>query len=230
MKRKVFVILTAAGKGDRFSAGSKKRTPKQFTTLLNKPVILHSLSKFQKSKFVDEILISAEKEYFDYLHLLAAANNITKLSRLVEGGKTRFESVKNAFKEISCNKNDLILIHDAARPNISAEALNDIIKESMKAGEVIFASKAADTLKRGEKGFVKETLSRENLWLVQTPQIFRYGVLEDSYRRSRKKTDFTDESGMVEKAGYRVKILEGNRENLKITTHKDITLLKKIMK
>lgn len=230
MKKKVYVILTAAGKGERFSKPTKQNKPKQFISLLGKPVILHSLLRFQKCKFVDEILITAGIEYFDYIHSLAAANRITKLTRLVEGGKTRFESVRNAFSEILGNAGDLVLIHDAARPNISADKIDKIINVSMSSGEVIYASKVSETLKRGKKAIVTETLSREDLWLVQTPQVFRFGVLDKCYKKSRKRNDFTDESGMVESAGYKVKLIEGSIENIKITSVSDIALLRKIMK
>ena len=93
---KTFAIITAAGSGSRFSSG-KNETPKQFIKLNGKPVILYSLEVFQKSRLIDEIFISANYKYFDLLHSMAVKNKITKLTTLVEGGKTRFNSVKNAF-------------------------------------------------------------------------------------------------------------------------------------
>jgi 2-C-methyl-D-erythritol 4-phosphate cytidylyltransferase len=230
MKRKVYVILTAAGKGERFSKASKLKKPKQFIRLLGKPVILHSLLHFQKCKYVDEIFVTAGRDYFEYIHSLAASGRIIKLSGLVEGGRTRFESVKNAFSEITGNPGDLVLIHDAARPNINIDLVKDIIKAAMRSGEVIYASKVSETVKRSKNGFVTETLNRKDLWFAQTPQVFRYGVLKSAYIKSGKKNDFTDESGMVERAGYRVKLVEGSKDNIKITSVRDITILKKLMK
>lgn len=231
MKRKVRVILTAAGKGKRFSTGSKFKKPKQYITLSGRPVILYSLACFQKCKYVDEILISAESMYFDYLHSLAARYKITKLIGLIEGGKTRFESVRNAFLEIKGKTGDLVLIHDAARPNISTEIVNTIIEKSGKSQSgVIYAVKVSETVKRSANGFVKETLNRENLWLVQTPQVFSYEVLGKAYKKLKSKTDFTDESALMESAGYKVKLVEGNPDNIKITSASDISLLKKLMK
>lgn len=228
MKKKVTAIITAGGTGSRFSKKSGAGKPKQYITLLGKPVIVYSMLGFQKCKQLDEIIISAEKEYFDYIHSLAIKYKISKLGRLVEGGKTRFNSVRNAFESIEASaSSDLIIIHDAARPNISPALIEKIINENT---ELITACRISETVKRGKKGFVSETLNRENLWLVQTPQAFTYGVLRNSYKKCGRRNDFTDESSVVEFAGYKVKVIENSRENIKITSPEDLNFLKKIMK
>ena len=229
MNKKTFAIVTAAGSGIRFKKLSKQNTPKQFLNLSGKPVILYSLIAFQKCKAVNEIIVSADKKYFDFIHKLAVKNKITKLTRLAEGGETRFESVKNAFMKIEGAGNDLVIIHDAARPNINANLVNMILTQANRHGEVIMGTKLSETVKRDKKGYVNETLNRENLWSVQTPQVFRYKVLESAYKKCGRKNDFTDESSLVEYAGYRVKIIEGQRDNIKITSPQDLTLLKKII-
>ncbi len=230
MKNDVHVIITAGGTGTRFSRSSKTSSkPKQFLNLLGKPVILHSLLKFQKCKEVKSIYISASKEYFNLLHTIAAKNRITKLRALVEGGKTRFESVRNAFNQVECKVSDIILIHDAARPNVTKSDISELIKTSQKYGEVILGIKVSDTVKRSSGSIIKETVLRDDLWLVQTPQAFRYDVLSRSYIIAGKKTDFTDEASLAEFAGYEVRITEGSRFNIKITSAEDMTALKKIM-
>lgn len=230
MKNDVHVIITAGGTGTRFSRSSKiSSKPKQFLNLLGKPVILHSLLKFQKCKEVKSIYISASKEYFNLLHTIAAKNSITKLRALVEGGKTRFESVRNAFNQVECKVSDIILIHDAARPNVTKSDISELIKTSRKYGEVILGIKVSDTVKRTSGSIIKETVLRDNLWLVQTPQAFRYDVLSRSYIIAGKKTDFTDEASLAEFAGYEVRITEGSRFNIKITSAEDMAALKKIM-
>lgn len=222
--KKAYAIITAGGTGSRFKSSAK---PKQYVTLNGKPVILYSMLVFQKCKEINEIIISADKQYFDYLHNLAVKNKITKLTRLVEGGKSRFQSVKNAFRSIEgAAKNDIVLIHDAARPNIDAKLVNGLLSHS---SEVITGCRITETIKKDKNGYVKETVSRENLWTVQTPQAFRYGVLENSYKKCGKKNDFTDESALVEHAGYKVKLIEGSRNNIKLTTPDDLALLKKLM-
>ena len=229
MKKKVFAILTAAGSGLRYSKLSKESRPKQFLKLFNKPVFLFPLIELQKCKQVSGIFISSRPAYFDYIHSLAVKFKITKLKGLVEGGKTRFESVKNSFLQIAASAQDLVLIHDAARPNIDSVLLNKIINEAVKSGEAIVGTKVSETVKKSDsKANVTRTLNRDNLWLVQTPQVFRYGTLVKSYKKV-KKNDYTDEASMVEAAGFKVKIIEGSKNNIKITTPADLQLLKKLM-
>lgn len=230
MKNEVHVILTAGGTGSRFAKSKKDISkPKQFLNLLGKPVILHSLIKFQKNKEVKSIYISASKEYFSLLHSMAAKNKVTKLKALIEGGKTRFESVRNAFNQVECRADDIILIHDAARPNLSVQDLASLISAAGTSGEAILGVRVSDTIKRTSGGTVMETIDRNELWLIQTPQAFRYDVLSRSYIIAGSKTDFTDEASLVEYAGYDVTITEGSRLNIKITSAEDMQLLKKIM-
>ena len=230
MKKEVHVIITAAGKGERFSKGSANSKPKQYQLLHGKPVILYPLLAFQKNSHVKSITVSAEPEYFNHLHALAVKNKITKLTGLIEGGKSRFESVLNAFNHLNCRVDDIVVIHDAARPNLSRAELNIFLETAKKEGEVIPGVSVSETVKKCKCGFVVETIPREELRLIQTPQAFRYDVLSRSYIVAGKRADFTDEASLVENAGYKVKIVEGNRFNIKITSIEDMTLLKKLMK
>jgi 2-C-methyl-D-erythritol 4-phosphate cytidylyltransferase len=225
---KVFAIITAAGSGSRFSSG-KNRIPKQFIKLYGKPVILYSLEAFQKSKHIDEIFVSANYKYFDFLHSLAVKNKITKLTTLVEGGKTRFESVRNTFLQVEGKPGDLVLIHDAARPNINNKLIEKLLAPAVKYGEVVPGIKISETVKKEKAGIITGTVDRNNLWTVQTPQVFRYGVLRKSYKKAGGKNDFTDEAALAEHAGYKVRLIEGTRNNIKITTGEDLRTLKKIM-
>jgi len=161
---------------------------------------------------------------------LAVKNKITKLTGLIEGGKSRFESVLNAFNHLNCRVDDIVVIHDAARPNLSRAELNIFLETAKKEGEVIPGVSVSETVKKCKGGFVLETIPREELRLIQTPQAFRYDVLSRSYIVAGKRADFTDEASLVENAGYKVKIVEGNRFNIKITSIEDMTLLKKLMK
>ena len=230
----VTAILTAAGKGSRFRklSGSTSNTPKQFIRIFNKPVILYSLLTLQKCPLINRIIITSAKENFEYLHGVAAKNKITKLDKLVEGGNTRAESVRNAFLQIENPKNILVLIHDAARPNITVSLVEKIISEAKKSGSVITGSRLTETIKRSENGRVIETLDRKNLWSVQTPQVFPYTILKKSYSKIKNLTKlslFTDESSLIENAGFKVKIMEGSKDNIKITTPEDLDLVKKMM-
>jgi len=230
MQNKVFAIITAAGSGTRFGAGAKREMPKQFQSLSGKPVILYSMTAFQKCSEVSEIIISANRDYFDFLHNLAAKHKIKKLSKLVEGGKTRFESVKNAFKELGGGNKDFVLIHDAVRPNIKPSMVEKLLQKAFSAKELIPGVRVTETLKRSNRGYISESVRRDDLWTIQTPQIFRYKVLKDAYKKCGRKNDFTDESSLVEYAGYKVGIIEGSHDNIKITTPLDMRLLKKLMR
>lgn len=223
---RIHAILTAAGSGKRFRDHSKNNSlPKQFLKLNGKPVILYSLSALQKSKMIEDIIITSDKRYFDLIHSIAAKNKITKLTALVEGGRTRFISVRNAFIQLNGNKNDLVLIHDAVRPAVTTAMIDNIIRAARKYGDVIYGTKICETVKKEKNSFVAETLDREHLWAIQTPQIFRFDTLKNSYNISRKKDNYTDEASMVEEAGYKVRLLEGNPDNIKITTKRDFTIL-----
>lgn len=227
----VKAILTAAGSGKRFNIKSgKKSLPKQFIRIHGKPVILCSLLELQKCSEVDEIIVTCNIEYIEMIDRIVSANKITKLTMYVEGGKTRFESVKNAFKQITANDNDTILIHDAARPNITSDFISSIIKASKNTDGVVTGHMITDTVKKESKSFIKETLNRKELWTVQTPQVFKYKVLANSYMKAGTKKDFTDESSMAEAAGYKIKLFEGPKENIKITVPEDIEILKYLLK
>ena len=233
---KVFAIITAAGSGSRFSAakttGKQEKItlhPKQFVSLNGKPVILYSLLAFQKSGMIDEIYVSSIPAYFDFIHNLSIKNRISKLTTLVEGGKTRFESVRNAFFQIDGKANDLVLVHDAARPNIDIRMIETLIGFALKYGETIPGVKISETVKKEKKGIITGTIDRNNLWLIQTPQVFRYKILKKAYEKAGRRNDFTDESSVVEYAGFKVRVMEGNKYNTKITGPEDLKVLKKLL-
>lgn len=223
-RTKITAILTAAGTGTRFSSSGK---PKQFLPLNGRPVILYPMIIFQKNPNIDEIIIASNQEHFELIHGLALNSNIRKLTKLVVGGRTRFESVRNAFLQVEQRgSDDIVLIHDAVRPNIDSYFIDRLIIEMNDYDGIIPGLKVSDTIKRGKKGFVTETVSRDDLWNVQTPQLFKYKVLQKAYTACRKKEDFTDESAMVEQVGFKVKITEGRKDNIKITTPEDTRILK----
>ena len=222
---KITAIITAGGIGSRFSKSGK---PKQYININGIPMILYSLLAFQESKAVNEIIVSADNGYFDFLHGLILKNNIKKLSNLVERGKTRYHSVKNAFMQVNGLPNDIIIIHDAVRPNINVNFIEKLVSGLRKYDGLIPGLEITETVKKEKKGIVAETINREHLVTVQTPQVFRYRVLKESYRKCGNEADFTDEAALVEKAGFKVKITDGNKSNIKITTPGDIQILKAI--
>jgi 2-C-methyl-D-erythritol 4-phosphate cytidylyltransferase len=228
---KVTAILTAAGSGSRFlNTSGRSKIPKQFVKINGREVFLYSLVALQRCKQVDEIFVTAERRFFDLIHKLAVKNRITKLTTLVEGGKTRFQSVRNAVYQLKGKHNDLVLIHDAARPNISFGFIRNMIIEAKKFGEIIPALRLNDTIKVISRNYIIKTIDRKSLRAVQTPQIFRYGVLMDSYKKNKLRKDFTDESALVESAGFKVRIIDGLKENIKITAPEDVVYFKSLLR
>jgi 2-C-methyl-D-erythritol 4-phosphate cytidylyltransferase len=226
---KAFAIITAAGEGKRFKDKSKKSLPKQFLKINGHPVISYSLKAFQSSGKIDEIIITGNKKYFVTIDEICKKYKITKCKKIVEGGKSRFESVKNGFYSLKGKKGDIIIIHDAARPGINTGTIDKIIKSLQRFSSVIYGIKISDTLKKEERGYVSKTIEREGMWLIQTPQCFKYQILKNAYENVKGSKNITDESKLVERDGNKVKLIEGSKKNIKLTTTEDTDIIKKLI-
>ena len=224
---KTIAIIPSGGVGSRFLSP----IPKQYVKVLGKELIVYTLEVFQKCKLVDEIIIAAQPEYFNLLNNLKQKFNILKISKIIKGGKERQNSVNNAILSAKLNKNDLVIVHDAARPLLPQILLEKAIQSAKKNDGVVVAIKAKDTLLKGNNGKVENYIDRNNIYYVQTPQIFRYSILEKAFEYANK-TNFlaTDESMLVKNIGIDVNILEGDASNFKITTKSDLELFEKIIK
>ncbi|MHB9013217.1 MAG: IspD/TarI family cytidylyltransferase, partial [Ignavibacteriaceae bacterium] len=166
---KTYAIIPAAGKGIRsgFSA------PKQYLKIGGKEIIVYTLEIFQKNNLVDEIILSADPFYFKLLQKIKEKYKLTKIKSIVEGGKERQDSVYNALKVLRAKANDLVVVHDAARPLLPVNVLTGAILYAKKKGNALVCLKAQDTLVKG-KDNVESYISRDEIFLVQTPQIFSY--------------------------------------------------------
>ncbi|HMS64654.1 MAG TPA: 2-C-methyl-D-erythritol 4-phosphate cytidylyltransferase [Ignavibacteria bacterium] len=214
------LIIPASGSGIRF--GSK--TPKQFLKIDGKEIIAHTISRFHNINLIDEIIIPAKKEYFSRLKNIIRKNNFYKIEKIVEGGKLRQDSVYRGLINLNCGAEDIILIHDAVRPYISSKKILEIIMEAGKEKCVIPALKIPETVKKVDrKNFVEKTINREDLRIVQTPQAFRFDILKKSFEKAfRDNFTGTDEASIVEHSGYKVKVIEGEKGNIKITEKSDV--------
>lgn len=217
---KVKVIIPASGSGERFGG----KIPKQFLKIEGKEIIAHTLEKFNSIKLIDEIIISTKLEYFVKISAILKKYNLRKVKKIVEGGQRRQDSVYNALINLECEKDDLILIHDAVRPFISKKKILELIKTAEKENCVIPGMRVPETVKRVDaKNIVTETIDRKNVWTIQTPQVFRYDILRKSFEKAyHENFTGTDESAIVENAGYKVKVIEGEKTNVKITYREDI--------
>lgn len=222
---KTIAIIPAGGKGKR----SGHAAPKQYLRFNNKEMIAFTLETFQQNKLIDEIVVSCDAHYFNLLKRIKEKYKLTKLLNFVEGGKERQHSVFNALTSIYAGKNDLIIIHDAVRPLLPDKVLTAAIQHAKKNGNALVCLKTRDTLIKGNE-IVKKYLNREEVFCVQTPQIFTYSELMAAMQDAKKKRFVgTDESILVKKIGKKINIIEGSPLNFKITTKEDINLFKKII-
>jgi len=223
MKR--IVIIPAGGKGIR--TGFSK--PKQFVKVKDKELIVFSLETFQKNKRIDEIIISVDPEYFNLIERLRKKYKLTKISKIIEGGKRRQDSVYNALSAIFADKNDLMIVHDAVRPLLPQNVLNRAIKTAEKKGNAVVCISGSNTLIKG-KNIIQSYIERNDILYVQTPQIFRYGVLLEAMKKANKDKFYaTDESMLVKRTGRKVNITEGSTLNFKVTTKEDFQLFKSLV-
>jgi 2-C-methyl-D-erythritol 4-phosphate cytidylyltransferase len=221
---KTFAIIPAGGKGKR--GGTE--TPKQYLRFHGKELIAYTLEVFQKNNLIDEIIISAESEYFSLLNEIKDKYNLTKISQIVEGGEARQDSVQNALKAINADDNDLIAVHDAARPLLPENILTKAINIAKEKGNALVCLKARDTLLKGDE-FVKEYVDRSEMYYVQTPQIFKYRDLMKAMKNAYEKNFIgTDESMLIKQIGIDINIVEGSMLNFKVTTSTDIEMFAKL--
>jgi 2-C-methyl-D-erythritol 4-phosphate cytidylyltransferase len=220
----VSAIIVAAGKGIRM----KGKMRKQYLDLSGQPVLVHSIMAFDSCSLVEEIFLVIPKKDVEYcqkkiLPLLNLKNHIN----LVHGGAKRQDSVYNGLQAINKNA-DTVVIHDGVRPFIKTEDLKKCIMGSKKFGACILGTPASDTLKSVDKSdIIETTLSRENIWLAQTPQAFQYDLILKAHETARRDGYVgTDDASLVERLGEDVKIINGSRFNIKITKKEDLAIAK----
>ncbi|BDQ03815.1 2-C-methyl-D-erythritol 4-phosphate cytidylyltransferase [Ignavibacterium sp.] len=228
----VIAIIPAGGKGLRAGNVDKKgiATPKQYLRINNKELIAYTLETFQKNKLINRIIIAAEPNYFDLLIRIINKYKFTKVKLIVEGGETRQHSVYNALLSSDANDNDLIVVHDAARALLPDAVLTNSIKVAKEKGNALVCIKAKETLIKAHK-FVDDYLNRDEVYYVQTPQIFKYkDLLKAMNKAFRENFIGTDESMLVQRIGKKINIVEGSVFNFKITTPEDIELYERLVK
>lgn len=223
---KIVAIIPAGGSGLRTGTS----TPKQFLKFNGKELIAYTIEVFQSSPLIDEIIVAVNHSYIDFINKLKLKYKLKKISMVVEGGNERQDSVYNALSVLHLRKNDLVAIHDAARPLLSKEVLNNAIETAKKKGNAVVSIKARDTLLETNDNLYKYP-DRSNIYYIQTPQIFKYGQLKSAFELAYKNNFYgTDESMLMQKAGYKLNLVEGSLINLKVTTADDLLILKKLLK
>lgn len=218
-------IIVAAGKSERMGAG----VDKAFLPLCSKPVLAWSLLAFERSPDINRIVLVVRKEQIVAAEALTKMFGISKLIKIVAGGKTRSDSVMAGLQQCDIDTKTVV-VHDGARPLVSKNVIAQVVAASRK-GPVAVGHRVIDALKRVEKGTtIQESVSREKLWAVQTPQAFPFPVLYSSYKALDSKESFADDCQVVEKAGHQVKIVESTEPNFKITVASDLQLVSYFLK
>jgi 2-C-methyl-D-erythritol 4-phosphate cytidylyltransferase len=236
---KVVVIIPAAGLGTRMAPvpgaqGKQKKTPpsKQFTELGGTPILIHTLRRFAAVEAVSEIWIALrENEIAGFRARLEqeAKDILKKKVELVVGGEHRQQSVEQALNAVGATADDVVLVHDAVRPFVTAKIIEEVIDAAKKYGAAIAGLPAVDTVKQVERtadgALIKATIPRAGIVLAQTPQGFRYDVIKKAFDEASADGFLgTDEASLVERSGHEVAVVMGSPRNIKITAPADMEL------
>lgn len=234
---KVFVIVPAAGLGTRMappsSAKGKSEAPsKQFKELGGTPILVHTLRQFVSNPAVYEIVVALRKDEIPGFRTLLEQQYpeiLNKRLQLVEGGEHRQNSVANAVASLTADPEDIVLVHDAVRPFVTAETIRDVIAAAEKHHAAIAGWPAVDTVKQvdrtAEGAIIKATIPRAAIVMAQTPQGFRYDILKKAFDEAAADGFLgTDEASLIERAGLPVVVVMGSARNIKITTPADMEL------
>lgn len=219
-------IIVAAGSGTRFGADR----PKQFLEIGGKTLLIHTLEKFEDCAAIDEIiLILSENEITNFQKTLEKFQ-ISKLSKIIAGGKTRAESVRNGLNSLDKNLSEIVAVHDGARPFVSCDEIAKTIEMAREIGAVCLVAPVFDTIKQVSDGKIVGTIDRNNLRRALTPQTFRFEILQKAFSDENFDAAATDECFLVEKAGFEIGFVDGSAKNIKITTREDFALAENLLK
>lgn len=220
---KISAVIVAAGTGSRMGAGYNK----VYMPLLGEPVLRHTLKAFAKSGICDEVIIVTGSEDFD--RAKAAAEGLGIEYKITEGGATRQQSVMNG---IMAATGGLVAVHDGARALITPGLIKEVISEAARCGAAALGVMAKDTIKVSDKdGFITATVERNSAYQIQTPQVFERETLIKAHERAVEEGFVaTDDCAVMERAGVRIKIVNGSYENIKLTTAEDIFTAEGILK
>lgn len=226
--KNIGAIVVAAGAGTRMGTIPAK----QFLELEGKPVIVHALGAFQNSPLMDRVVVVCRNEDVKTLEELVSVHRLSKVDRIVGGGPERQDSVWNGIRTFEGRRPEIVLVHDGVRPFVQQKLIRSVTRAAIEAGAAVPGVHSKDTVKASNGGiFVDRTLDRNNIWLVQTPQAFQFDLLYDAYRRALADKFYgTDDAALVERMGKSIRIVEGNHENIKITTPEDLVLAHVIAK
>ena len=224
VKKELSIILASGGKGLRFESS---KVPKQYIKIKNIPIFLYNIIAMDKISLIKRIIVAKSADINDtYFLNLFKKFKIKKKINLIDGKNSRFKTVKEAFS-MSQIDTPFVGIHDAVRPNFNFNYINQMMAQIGKSDGIIPVSKITSTIKNVRGKLVLKTIPRDDLYISQTPQIFKTEVMTNCYKKIKKSNiNFTDESEMVEKNGFNVQTFKMDENNIKITTKEDLKIFK----
>jgi len=215
-QQKVGAIIAAAGESQRMGGVGKV-----FATLGGKPILTRVIDVFQECKPIDQVVVVVSQQNIEAAQQLVKEHGWSKVTQVCPGGERRQDSVAAGLSSLTdCQ---WVVIHDGARPLVTGNLIQRGLEEAKETGAAIAAVPVTDTIKVAmDDMIVQGTPPRHSLWAVQTPQIFRFDIITEAYQKA--KYEATDDSALVEQAGYKVKLYMGAYDNIKITTPEDLSL------
>ena len=216
-----YIIIVAGGSGTRMN----NAVPKQFLELLGKPILMHTIEKFIAAISEINIIVVLSLQYVEQWKILCKKHNFTISYQLAEGGSTRFHSVKHGLEFVP--ENCIVGVHDAARPLVSIPTIIKAFETAEQKGNASPAIPLTESIRVLENGNTK-AVDRVNYFIVQTPQCFQSNILKQAFLQAYRPT-FTDDASVVEAMGEKINLIEGNSENIKITSPQDLIIAEALM-
>ena len=222
MKTPKSAIIVAGGKGERMQTN----IPKQFIEIQGKPILMHTIETFLHFDLTMQIIVVLPSTQIDFWNELCKKHAFVVNHNIVAGGQTRFQSVKNGLNAVQSPA--LVAVHDGVRPLVTGETINRCFEVAEKTGNAIPVVDLVDSIRQTtENG--SNSVDRKDFKLVQTPQVFDAELLKNAYKQDFSEL-FTDDASVVENLGVNINLVEGNRENIKITTSFDLILAEVLLK
>ena len=218
-------IIVAAGSGSRFNSVN----PKQFFELHGKPLLIHTIEKFERAESVNSILLVLAKSYVEAFKDSVKEFGLTKIFAIVPGGETRAESVLNGLNAIDA-RTEIVAVHDGARPLVSVDEIEQTIKKAEQTGAACLTARVTDTIKAIRGGDISATLDREKLRRALTPQAFKVELLREAFAGVELDETVTDECYLIERLGHPIAVVEGSPRNIKVTHREDLILAEALMR
>jgi len=216
------LIIVAGGKGKRMNS----EVPKQFHVVAGRPVLMHTIELFDKYRDEIRIILVLPKPFIDFWKSLCNRYSFNLEHEIVEGGDSRFYSVKNGLAEVA--DNSLVIIHDGVRPLASNTTLHNVFSKAEKTGNAVPAVKVNESMRKIDNNH-NRPVNRREYRLIQTPQAFHSHLIKKAYKQEYQET-FTDDASVVESLGVKINLVEGNYENIKITRPVDLLFAKAFLK